>query len=159
MAVAIELELQYTPWATTTPELRATVDAAFRTADLAVTRVTKGYGTDGPPPLGGRWAPPSLAVQLFVTATGSEEETPEQQVFACVQHRLKAAVGTLRRVRPELPVSLAVFAPTRRTLYAFRHDDAADDLAAGIDALVTDCDHDHARVHGWDRAAGCWIPL
>jgi hypothetical protein len=159
MAIDLALELQYTPGATAPPDLRATVASAFRTAGLAVARVTTAAGTEGPPPPGLHWAPPQLEVRLCVSATNGETRDVERQTVARVQLHLIEALGTLRRMRPELPVSLAVVTPARRTCYAFRHDDTADDVAAGVAALVTGCTHNQARVHGWDRTARCWIPL
>ncbi len=157
-----ELELHYTPWATTSPHLRARVRRIVLEAGLPVARETKAFGTDGPPPQGLPWAtPPRVDLRFVVGESSTGRDEVGRHLFESVRPQLKAAMGALRRAFPktELGIGLATFAKQRRTLYAFRHDDAPGDLEAGIDALVDRCQHEQARVHGWDRTVQEWLPL
>jgi hypothetical protein len=162
MTSQYELELHYTPWATTSPALRTRTRSIIQDAGIPVARETAAYGTDGPLPQGMRWAtPPRVALHFYVGEGADGPDGVERHFFVSVQSQLKAAVGALRRAFPEteLGIGLATFTTHRRTLYAFKHDDTPEDLEAAIDALVDRCDHDQSRVHGWDRTAKEWLPL
>jgi hypothetical protein len=76
----VTLDLEYTPWPTATPALRASVADAFAQAGLPHSRETTAPGGDSPLPPDLAWAPTSLSVCIAVpchrecgTAPSSDE--------------------------------------------------------------------------------------
>jgi len=142
------VDLEYTPWPTATPALRAAVAGAFARAGLLDLREATAPGGDDPLTPSLAWAPTSLTVRLVVEAAD-----------AILWSRLRAACGAVRGTIPDLPLGLHVVTAQRKTAYAWRPDDAAADVAMAFDALIQSGRYDRSGVYGWCRSLGQWQPI
>lgn len=158
MPAHVTLILDYTPWPTATPALRATVARAFARAGLPHPRETMALGGDGPLPPGLAWAPTSLAVCLVVEASDID---PNQELAADAPlwSRLRAACAGVRGAIPDLPLGLHIIVAERQTAYAWAPDDAAADVETAFDTLIKSGTFDRGGVYGWYRSKGRWQPI
>ncbi len=159
MHANVSLDLEYTPWPTATPALRAAVAGAFVQAGLPHPRETTAPGGDSPLPPGLAWAPTSLSVCLVVEADDANQELQELAANAPLWSRLRAACSAVRAAVPDLPLGLHVITAKRKTAYAWPPDDAATDIEMAFDALIKSGTFDRGGVYGWYRSRGQWQPI
>jgi hypothetical protein len=153
------IELLYTPWATASPELRATVAGIFRTLDLPIAReATTPGGEDRPLPPGISWAPTHLDVRVAIV--GEDDVYGNAlPVQAEMWRRLGEAGATIRRTVPALPLGVLVVSGGRTYGFALQLDDPSDDVKAGITALPAVLPEGKPGTYGWLRAENRWMKL
>ncbi len=150
------VDLEYTPWPTAIPALRAAVVGAFARAGLPDLREVTAPGGDDPLTPGLAWAPTTLAVRLVVEMNNADQQLAADAILWL---RLRAACGVVRDTLPDLPLSLQVVTAQHKTSYAWRPDDTAADVAMAFDALIQSGRFDRSGVYGWYHALGQWQPI
>jgi hypothetical protein len=153
------VELEYTPWATASPELRGAVRGIFHSAGVVVTRegAPPGAGPEVELPSGSVWSRTSLAVRLVV----SGERTPdlEHRILCDACPLLATPLSAVRRQFPSLPFGIQLVLPQYRIRYPFRRDDPPEEIETGTRALTQEPNRGQSGVWGWDCSIHGWVSI
>jgi hypothetical protein len=153
----VEIELQFTPTKTSTPEMRAVVERAFADAQLCVANWTVPWGEHHDPAKSGmQWAQPSLDV-CFVSPP-LDDCSRTGALTAAFGPNLGIALAAIRDALPELPLGIVECRqnPRRALATGPRLDGPATRRALDrvpLDGLGT------GTTWIWDEDADAWCEL
>lgn len=145
-----DIELQFTPTASASDELRAAVETAFATAGLPVSQWTT-PADEGVSPSGQRWADPVLTIRVIEKDDLEPSDVLQGELLA----RLKIAAGGVRSGSPRLPMGVELVTGQRAMHLSFRPDAEPDQVRAALGAVPSDA----AASLGWDQQRGEWVVL